>query len=298
MEIQEQGTTVNVVGTSQPKSRVAVAAKWTYAVLALALLFVLMPFLFWRATWFGRPLTDEQLATALTDTAHPRNIQHGLSQVSDRIVRSDPAVKQFYPQILALAANHSDEIRTMDAWVMGQDSSSAEFHQVLLRLLHDPNLLVRRNAALSLVRFHDSSGHAIIVAMLKPSVLDSPASGILQFRAKERDALNPGTEVARVQAGAREVSVQSNVPGSFGRWLTADGASVTAGQPVASIFPGGDTVWEALRALYLIGDSDDLGAISPYAWGGEDSPRRIAKQASLTVQAIRSRSGGSAEAPR
>lgn len=297
IESQERGTAVSATDTLQPKSKAAIAAKWTYAVLALSLLFVLMPLLFWRATWFGRPLTDDQLAESLADTAHPRDIQHGLSQVSDRIVRGDPAVKQFYPQILALAANPAVEIRTMDAWVMGEDNSSKEFHQALLRLLHDPKLLVQRNAALGLVRFHDASGHAIIVAMLKPSVLDSPVSGILQFRAKERDALNPGTEVARIQTDSQEASVQSNVSGRFGRWLTAEGASVNAGQSIASIFPGDDTVWEALRALYLIGDSNDLGAISPYVWGGEDSPRQISQQARLTMEAIRSRSGASPVAP-
>jgi hypothetical protein len=285
---------VSTADQSQPKSKVAVAAKWTYAVLALALLFVLMPFLFWRATWFGLPLTDEQLAAALVDTAHPRNIQHGLSQVSDRILRGDPAVKRFYPRILALAANPADEIRTMDAWVMGEDNSSEEFHQALLRLLHDPNLMVQRNAALGLVRFHDAGGHAIIVAMLKPILLDSPASGILQARAKQGDAVNPGTEVARVQSGAQKTSAQSQVPGRFGHWLVADGANVTVGQPIASIQPGDDTVWEALRALYLIGDSGDLDSISTYARGGEDLPPQIAQQARLTMEAIRSRSASQA----
>jgi hypothetical protein len=290
-ECREQGTDVSAAGPSQPKSKVAVAAKWTYAVLALALLFVLMPFLFWRATWFGRPLSDDQLAAALADTAHPRNIQHGLSQVSDRIVRGDPSVKRLYPQVLALAASPADEIRTMDAWVMGEDNTSEEFHQALGRFLQDPNPMVQRNAALGLVRFHDSAGHAIILAMLKPSVLDTPVLGILQARAKEGDAVNPGTEVARVQAGAQKTSVQSKVSGRFGKWLIADGASVTAGQHLAAILPSDDTLWEALRALYLIGDASDLDAVALYARGGEDLPPQIAQQARLTMEAIRSRTG-------
>ena len=52
--------------------------RWTYAVLIVAVLFVSMPFLFWNATWFGRPLTDEQIAKAFQDRKHAREIQHAL----------------------------------------------------------------------------------------------------------------------------------------------------------------------------------------------------------------------------
>ena len=294
----KQGTALTATSQSPPKSKVPVAAKWTYAVLALALLFVLLPFLFWRATWFGRPLTDEELAAALADTSHPRNIQHGLSQVSDRIARGDPSARQFYPQVVALASSPVPEIRTMDAWVMGGDNNYEPFHQALLRLLSDPDLMVQRNAALGLVRFRDTSGHAVIVAILKPVALNSPAAGVLQTRAKANDPVSPGTVVARVNAGPTNKNVQSQVSGRFGKWLVPNGASVTAGQPVASILPDDNSVWETLRALYLIGTPDDLDAIAPYVRGGEDLPPQIAQQARLTMEAIRGRSGSAAGAPR
>src|SRR5271167_96600 len=44
-----------------------------------------MPFLFWNATWFGRPLTDAQISKALADRSHPREIQHVLTQLEARI---------------------------------------------------------------------------------------------------------------------------------------------------------------------------------------------------------------------
>lgn len=288
---------MSAASQSPPKSKVAVAAKWTYAVLALALLFVLMPFLFWRATWFGRPLTDDQLAAALADASHPRDIQHGLSQVSDRMARGDSGAKRFYPQILALAASPLPEIRTMDAWVMGGDNTSADFHHALLRMLSDPSPMVQRNAALGLVRFRDAGGHAIIVAILKPTALDSPGAGVLQARAKTGDALSPGTVAARIQSGSRKTDVQSQVAGRFGRWLVADGANVAAGQQIGSILPDDDSVWEALRALYLIGATEDLDVIPPYARAGGDWPPQIAQQAQLTMEAIRSRAGASTAAP-
>src|SRR5579872_3159814 len=107
-----------------PAPRKSLSARWTYIVVGLTLAFVLMPFLFWRATWFGRPLSDGQLADVLQSKSNPHYIQHGLSAVADRIVANDPAVKQFYPQVIALASNPAPEIRTMAAWVMGQDNTA------------------------------------------------------------------------------------------------------------------------------------------------------------------------------
>src|SRR3954454_23318123 len=75
--------------------------RWLLIILALTFLFVLMPFLFWQGTWFGRPLNDAQLAKALGDREHPREIQHALSQIADRILGTDPnarnSVRRFYP---------------------------------------------------------------------------------------------------------------------------------------------------------------------------------------------------------
>lgn len=257
--------------------------------MGLTLAFVLMPFLFWRATWFGRPLSDAQLADVLQLKSNPHDIQHGLSSVADRIIGNDPAVKQFYPQVIALAASPAPEIRTMAAWVMGQDNTAPDFHAALLRLLNDSNPVVQRNAALALVRFHDASGHAIIVGMLKPAVLAAPYSGVLKTRLKPDQTVRPGTLIAHIEVQTKGREVRSEVPGTLDRWLVSDGANVSAGQPIAAIYPSDDDVWESLRALYLIGTPADLDAISPYARQSANITPKIAEQARLTMQHIRSR---------
>ncbi|HEV2615904.1 MAG TPA: hypothetical protein VGU63_04755 [Candidatus Acidoferrales bacterium] len=276
--------------TPTPTPRKPLSTRWTYIVVGLTLAFVLMPFLFWRATWFGRPLTDAQLAQALHDTTAPHDVQHGLSAVADRIIRNDPGVKQFYPQVIALTANPAPEIRTMTAWVMGQDNTAQPFHASLLHLLSDSNPMVRRNAALALVRFHDASGHAVIVAMLKASAVAAPYSGILKTRLKPDQTLNPGTLLAHIEVQRKSREVRSDIPGTLNHWLVNDGANVTAGQPIAAIYPSDDDVWESLRALYLIGTPDDLDAMAPYARQSANATPRIAEQARLTMEAIRSRS--------
>ena len=95
-------------------------------------LIVLMPFLFWWNTWFGRQLSEKQLAEYLQDQKHPRHIQHALVQIGEHITRHDASVTQWYPQVVRLASDPVEEVRNTDAWVMGQDTSGAGFHEALL----------------------------------------------------------------------------------------------------------------------------------------------------------------------
>jgi len=62
-------------------------------------LIVLMPFLFWWNTWFGRQLSDKQIAEYLRDDKHPRHIQHALVQIGERMGRKDPSVTRWYSQL-------------------------------------------------------------------------------------------------------------------------------------------------------------------------------------------------------
>src|SRR5579864_624346 len=130
-----------------------------------AWLIVLMPVLFWWNTWFGRQLSSKQLTEYLQDQKHPRHIQHALVQIGERMTRHDPSVTQWYPQVVRLASDPVEEVRNTDAWVMGQDTSAAGFHDALLKMLGDPSLTVRGNAALSLVRFGDASGRPQILEL-------------------------------------------------------------------------------------------------------------------------------------
>lgn len=277
--------------TIMPRQRGSFGGRWTYGVIGLALLFVLMPFLFWNATWFGRPLNDPQLTKALGDRSHPREIQHALTQIEVRMEAGDRSAHRWYPQLVALSSDPVDEIRVTDAWVMGQDNSVPDFHQALLKLLADPNPMVRRNAALSLVRFADASGREQIVAMLRPYEMPSPFAGRLKIRLKPGDVVNPGTMVGHIEVGDRATNeVRAVVPGTLLRWTVQDGTNVTQGQPIVSLAPSENMVWEALRALYLVGRPEDLPDVERFVRGAEGVPPEIALQAQSTSKAIRGRS--------
>jgi HEAT repeat protein len=267
--------------------------RWLFAILALTFLFILMPFLFWEATWFGRPLDDDQLQKSLADTEHPREIQHGLSQIADRILspaaaRRDSA-RRFYPDVIRVAQTGGDELRTTSAWLMGQDNASPEFQQELVALLRDPNPMVRRNAALALVRFHDAAGLPEIRAILQPYEAPAEREGKLIQRLKPAETINPGALLGWVQAGGAKMEMRSQVPGTINHWLVADGADVTPGTPVMSIDPSPAEIWEALRALYLIGQTQDLPEVERFANGADDIPPEVRRQAVTTAEAIRSR---------
>src|SRR6266550_6925406 len=118
--------------STPPKARRA-----SLPLIIVAALFIIVPFLTWYGTWFGRDLSDEEIATYLADEKNPRHIQHALSRVEERVERGDPAAKKFYPQIIALTKSPTGEIRKTVAWVMGQDNKSEEFHQALVSLLTD-----------------------------------------------------------------------------------------------------------------------------------------------------------------
>src|SRR6185437_1807285 len=93
----------------------------------VAALFIIVPFLTWYLTWFGRALSDEKIADYLSDDQHPRNIQHALAQIEARMEKTDGSVKKFYPRIVELTKNRNSEVRKTVAWVMGQDTTSEDF---------------------------------------------------------------------------------------------------------------------------------------------------------------------------
>ncbi len=282
-------TSAHSTADATAKPQKSFGGRWALAIVVLTLAFVIMPFLFWNATWFGRPITDAQIAKALADRTHPREIQHVLSQFETRIERGDSSVHKWYPQMVALSKDPIDEIRVTDAWVMGQDNTAPEFHQALLPMLNDPNPMVQRNAALSLVRFQDDSGHAQVVSMLQTYTMNASLAGALSTRLKPGEVVNPGTLVGHIKAAGKSNEVRANVPGTVDHWLVKDGATVSAGQPILTLAPNESMAWEALRALFLTGRAEDLPYVNQFVRGTDGMSPQVGAQAQATARAIQDR---------
>ena len=256
----------------------------------LAALFIIVPFLTWYGTWFGRNISDEEIATYLADEKNPRHIQHALSRIEERIERGDPTVKKFYPQIAALTTSPTGEIRKTAAWVMGQDNKSEEFHQALLILLKDNEPLVRRNAALQLVRFGDASGRFELRAMLQPFETKSPIGGSVVSVLAQGSKISAGGLLARIRDASNAVQeFRSPLDGSIGTVPVKEGETVGAGQTIAWLAPDRATINDALRALAYVGTKEDLPLIETLSQGSATSDTEIKQQAALTAKAIGNR---------
>ena len=284
---------------ASPKPRPRMSTRNRLLFFLTAWLIVLMPFLFWWNTWFGRQLSDKQLAEYLQDEKHPRHMQHALVQIGERMARHDASVTRWYPELVRLASSRVEEVRNTDAWVMGQggmgngtmgnDAAGAGFHEGLLKMLDDSSLMVRGNAALSLVRFGDATGRPQIIALLQPATVTAPQSGKVIDTSAVGAAIHQGGIVAKIEAGGQTTELRSPISGRLRMLYVKAGQTVAAGAEIAIVDPGAEHVWEALRALYLIGQVDDLPAVLPYERELPDIPDHIRQQAVLTEKAIRER---------
>lgn len=265
-----------------------VSLKTHLLVFGSLLALVLVPGLFWHDVWFGRALDDAELEEYLNDQTSPRRMQHGMAQLGERIGRGDPEARKWYPRVMELAGHDQPEIRNLSAWLMGQDASEGAFRPRLAELLEDPNPLVRRNAALSLVRFGDDRGRPELRSMLRPWVVESPRAGRLRLLVEADDEIRSGSPVAEIGEGETSVAVQVPVAGTAAN-LSEDGQEVDAGAELMVLLPDPVHLWEALRALYLVGTEEDLELIEPYLGAGEEN-ESIRSQAHLTREAILKRS--------
>jgi hypothetical protein len=255
-------------------------------ILLLALLFLVATFLAWYFTWFGRELSDADITKYLTDVKNPRHVQHALLQIQQRIERGDTSAKNWYPQLVTLSGDPETEFRLMVAWLMGFDNKSAEFHEALKKLLQDQEPLVRRNAALALVRFNDPSGHDELLSVLSPYVVRASAGGVIASNLQEGAQVARGSLLARIQQpDGKVIELRSPLLGRINKTLKTNGAQVSPGDEVMSLNSDQGSVWEALRGLSLIGRKEDLPIIQSYA-DSTSAPERIREQAKLTIKQV------------
>ena len=138
---------------------------------------------------------------------------------------------------------------------MGFDNKSEEFHQALLQLVRDPEPIVRRNAALALVRFNDQSGRAELRAILEPYALLAPSEGVVASTLERRCA-GGAWDTCWYESISRTTAPWKcghRLPGSLAKIIAPSGSRVAPGGTLLTINSDEDSIWEALRGLALIG---------------------------------------------
>ena len=258
-------------------------------ILILAALFLAATFLAWYFSWFGRELSDADIAKYLADEKNPRHVQHALLQIQQRMERGDPNAKNWYPQLVVLSGSPETEFRLTVAWLMGFDNHSQEFHDALLKLLRDQEPIVRRNAALALVRFGDGSGREELLSVLRPYALKAPADGVVASSMRDGATVARRSLLARIeQPDGKVTELRSPLPGRVNKFTKPNGAQVSRDEELLTLNSDEDSVWEALRGLAIIGTDEDLPLIRSYAQSNDVSTR-VKEQATLTVDAINHR---------
>ncbi|HEY0173415.1 MAG TPA: HEAT repeat domain-containing protein [Pyrinomonadaceae bacterium] len=278
-------------GAADPSSAPAGRRKTPWPLAVVAVLFVVVPFLTWYWTWFGRGLGDAEIERYLRE-GNARHTQHALSQVAEKIEKGEPGAGRWNQQVVALAANPSPDVRMTAAWVMGLEHRSDEFRAALARLVEDPEAIVRRNAALALVRFGDPRCRPELRAMLGPVTVSARTEGTAQT------ALTDGTPVKRdsllvkynVEPNLVE-ELRSPVPGRVEKAYVKEGDSWRAGAELFRIAPDAQQVENALLGLAYLGTAEDLPEVERYARGVEGMPEGLKTKAARTAEAIRRRSG-------
>ena len=280
---------------NHPEIRVSEARRRTPGsgpILLLAALFVAATFLAWYFSWFGRELSDADISKYLVDEKNPRHVQHALLQIQHRMENREPAAKNWYPQLITLSGSAETEFRLTVAWLMGFDNQSQEFHDALLKLVRDPEPIVRRNAALALLRFNDSSGREELLSVLRPYSLKAPADGVVASSLKEGATVARRALLARIQQpDGTVVELRSPLPGRINKITKTNGSQVSRDDELLTLNSDEDSIWEALRGLALVGTADDLPLVQSYV-NSSDASGRIKEQADLTAKAISQRSRG------
>lgn len=260
---------------------------WPLAVVAV--LFVVVPLLTWYWTWFGRSLSDEEIEKYLVE-GKPRHAQHALSQVAEHIERGDAGASRWNAQVVALASSPSPDVRMTAAWVMGVEHSSQEFRETLARLLEDPEPIVRRNAALALVRFGDERCRPELLAMLRPYTITARSEGTALT------ALTVGSHVKRESLLVRYMikpnmveEIRSPLPGIIEKASIKEGDYWRVGAELFVIAPDAEQVSDALTALFFFAKPEDLADVERYARGVEGMPSYVRIEATKVAELIKRR---------
>jgi HEAT repeat protein len=267
--------------------------RYPWALIVVIFLFILIPFLSWYGSWFGRPLSDEKIEQYLTDKDKARNVQHALSYIGNKIIEGDKTMERWYPLIVASAQNQAPQVRQIAAWTMGQDNKNEAFHQALLELLKDANPGVRHNAAVQLTRFNDGSGRAELVAMLQSQTLRAETEGEIELLVSEEGrAIAENNPLARIKKSDGMVAeIRSPQDARIQTVSVSDKAQVKPGDEVMTIAPSVEQAFAALQALFIVGQTEDMPQIQRYTGQMTGMSDAVRQQALNTLEAIRARNG-------
>jgi len=222
------------------------------------------------ASWFGssfkRGLSDDQVLERL-EAGAPRDIQHALSQLEERLGPAYEGRERFREAVVALAENEHVEIRRQVAWVMGREPAEL-YRSTLTKMLTDVDLGARVNAACSLSNFYDALARPVLLKGLEPFEVLAMASGTLDLKLDIGDAASLGTGLGSIKTSEDEsIQVRTPLNGFLELLPKGKDGEVDAGDVIATVSPDPLTVVNLLKALEAVGRLEDIPILERFARG-------------------------------
>jgi multidrug efflux pump subunit AcrA (membrane-fusion protein) len=124
--------------------------------------------------------------------------------------------------------------------------------------------------------------------MLQPSFV------VTHEPARVMDVVDTGANVkqlgtvAHIRIGTYDYAVRAPIAGKVVKVNVQAGKDIAAGTQIAVLEPSSDQQLQALRALYAVGQPEDLPLISGMAME-QDVSEKVRQQAALTDRSIRDR---------
>lgn len=243
----------------------------------------------WFSSSFDRGLTDDQILERLDPGAPPRDVQHALTQLEERLGPRYEGRERFREPVAALARSEHVEIRRQVAWVMGREPAEV-YRERLARMLVDEDAGVRLNAACSLSNFNDPRARPRLLEGLGSFEVVAPASGSLDMKVKAGEPASLGAALGVVETGDGSVDVRTPMNGFVARLPKGKTGRVIKGEAVLVVAPDPKVVRNVLVALRFVGRLEDLPRLEPFAEGAVDRMGDdVAREAQTAIAAIKTR---------
>jgi len=251
-------------------------------------LVVMVPFLAWYNSWFGRDLSDGRISEILATGTDGPEVQHALSRIQMRLQKGDESATRWRSRIIALTGHELPEVRRMVAWTLGHDPHET-CRAALKTMLGDADLAARRNAAVALTKWRDDAGRAVLLKALKFIEVRAPAGGVLDLKVREGDAVTTGRDMAIIETkNSGDLSLRPPMNGRVLELAAAEGDRITSGSIVGTLAPDPESVFAALKALFLVGRAEDAARIEPFARGEvKYMTPEVTEQARKTLEKLR-----------
>lgn len=250
-----------------------------------------LTWLVWYQTWFGARLTDDGLTASMAASAKPRDVQHGIEEITRRFDERRPGMDRWAKALVEASRREEEPVRISAAWAMFFDPGRAEFVARLGELVaSDPSVLVRRNAATSLAKSGEAAARPVLRSMLEPFTVTAPEPGVLASSVAVDAIVRENVPAARLRRDdGSTADVLAPVPGRVMQRVAAEGARVAKGEALLVLAPDSVHVHNAVLGLMLVGTNDDLEILGAAAAPQSAYPVEVKTAAARAMEAIRAR---------